>query len=221
MIAREGVAMAKPTTNRPKGLDPAQLGLWVTPADARVLRPLPLPGADVRYAPTFLDGAEAAALFDALRRDAPWEAETVVMYDREIPVPRLHAGWAFGADDAWGAPLERLRQRVEAAAGAEFDVVRLILYRDGRDSLAWHADREAFAGRRPIVASLSLGATRRFLFRPKPGQPGERLALDLPAGSLLVMAEGTQERWEHAVPKTARPVGERINLTFRQVRRGE
>lgn len=213
--------MADPTRpSREKGLDPAQLGLWVTPDDARVLRPLPMPGADVRYAPAFLDGGEAAALFEALRRGAPWEGSTVTMYEREIEVPRLLAGWDFGGDAAWGQPLERLRPRVEAAAGADFDGVRLILYRDGRDSLAWHADREAFLGRRPIVASLTLGATRRFLFRPKAGFPGERIALELPAGSLLVMAEGTQERWEHAVPKTARPVGERINLTFRQLRKG-
>jgi alkylated DNA repair dioxygenase AlkB len=108
-----------------------------------------------------------------------------------------------------------LKSRVEAASGAEFGAVRMILYRDGRDSLAWHADREAFDGLRPIVASLTLGATRRFLFRPKPGRPGDRLTLELPSGSLLVMAEGTQENWEHAVPKTTKPVGERINVTFR------
>ena len=139
----------------------------------------------------------------------------MTMYDRVIDVPRLMAWYDFDAPAPWGKALERLRPRIEAAAGAAFGSVRMILYRDGRDSLAWHADREAFDGPRPIVASLSLGATRRFLFRPKPGRPGERLTLELPSGSLLVMAEGTQEHWEHAVPKTARPVGERINVTFR------
>lgn len=174
-----------------------------------------MPGADVRYAPAFLSPDEAAALFEALRETVPWQGSTAVMYDRVVEIPRLMAWYDFGSGDAWGAPLEALRDRVSRAAGADFESVRMILYRNGRDSLAWHADREAFEGPRPIVASLTLGATRRFLFRPKPGRPGERLTLELPAGSLLVMAEGTQEHWEHAVPKTTKPVGERINVTFR------
>jgi alkylated DNA repair dioxygenase AlkB len=200
--------------SRAKPITPEQLNLWDA-AGAQALRPLPMPNADVRYAPAFLDAAEAAALFDTLRRDVPWEGSQMTMYDRVIDIPRLMAWYDFDRPAPWGAPLDALRSRVEAASGAEFGAVRMILYRDGRDSLAWHADREAFDGPRPIVASLTLGATRRFLFRPKPGRPGDRLTLELPSGSLLVMAEGTQENWEHAVPKTTKPVGERINVTFR------
>jgi alkylated DNA repair dioxygenase AlkB len=89
------------------------------------------------------------------------------------------------------------------------------LYRDGRDSVALHADDEQDLGPRPVIASLSLGATRRFVFKPKPGRPGEAIALDLPAGSLVVMAGATQLHWDHGVPKVAKAVGPRINLTFR------
>jgi alkylated DNA repair dioxygenase AlkB len=218
--------------SRAKPITPDQLNLWDA-AGVQALRPLPMPNADVRYAPAFLDATEAAALFETLRRDVPWEGSQMTMYDRVIDIPRLMAWYDFDRPAPWGAPLEQLKSRIEAAAGAEFGAVRMILYRDGRDSLAWHADREAFDGPRPIVASLTLGATRRFLFRPKPGRPGkgtrkgsepsgplrgplgDRLTLELPSGSLLVMAEGTQENWEHAVPKTTKPVGERINVTFR------
>jgi alkylated DNA repair dioxygenase AlkB len=210
IVAERTFAMA----SRAKPVTPDQLNLWDA-AGAQALRPLPMPNADVRYAPAFLDATEAAALFELLRRDVPWEGSQMTMYDRVIDIPRLMAWYDFDHPAPWGAPLDALRPRVEEAAGAEFGSVRMILYRDGRDSLAWHADREAFDGPRPIVASLTLGATRRFLFRPKPGRPGDRLTLELPAGSLLVMAEGTQENWEHAVPKTTKPVGERINVTFR------
>jgi alkylated DNA repair dioxygenase AlkB len=205
-------------TNRPRLVDTQQMGLWSSPEQAAQLTPLSMPNADVRYAPCFLGPDEAVALFEVLRRDVPWEGSSQVMYDRVVEIPRLCAWYDFGSGQPWGAPLEQIRDRVEKASEAHFDAVRLILYRDGRDSLSWHADREAFEGPRPIVASISLGATRRFLFRPKPGRPGERLALDLTAGSLLVMAEGTQENWEHTIPKTAKQVGERINLTFRTTR---
>jgi alkylated DNA repair dioxygenase AlkB len=99
--------------------------------------------------------------------------------------------------------------------------VLLNLYRDGRDSVAWHSDYEGRHGGRVVIASLTLGAVRRFMFRPKPGREGATLAFDLPAGSLLLMGDGCQEHWEHHVPKTARPVGPRINLTFRQLPRSD
>jgi alkylated DNA repair dioxygenase AlkB len=154
------------------------------------------------------------------------------MYERVVDVPRLIA-W-YGPDAPWPDVLEGLRRQVEAATGYAFDKVLLNLYRDGRDSVAWHRDDVDRYGHDEIIASLSLGATRRFMFRPRPGQPGkgtrkgsepsgpfrgplgESLALDLPAGSLLLMGPGTQRHWEHCVPKTSREVGERINLTFRR-----
>ena len=196
-------------------IDPSQLGLWEpAPVSARAPRRLDMPNAEVLYYTDFLSGQESMTAFAALRPIAPWAQDRRLMYERMVDVPRLSA-W-YGADAAWPAALEALRRSIEAATGYAFDRVLLNLYRDGRDSVAWHRDDVDRFGHDEIIASLSLGATRRFMFRPRPGWPGERLALDLPSGSLLLMGPGTQRSWEHCVPKTSRMVGERINLTFRR-----
>jgi alkylated DNA repair dioxygenase AlkB len=105
---------------------------------------------------------------------------------------------------------------VRELSGAEFNAVLLNLYRDGRDGMGWHADDEPELGRNPVIASVSLGATRRFCLRHR-RRRDLKLDLPLPHGSLLLMAGATQHHWLHALPKTQRPVGERINLTFRRV----
>jgi alkylated DNA repair dioxygenase AlkB len=181
----------------------------------------------VHYSPTFLPQVEAQALFEALLETEPWHQSRRKMYDRELDVPRLQTWYGTNADPlvkpdgtparTWPPLLAAVRERIEEVAGVRFDGVLLNLYRDGRDSVAWHSDYERRQDARAIIASLSLGATRRFMFRPKPGFPGQRMAFDLPAGSLLLMGQGTQQFWEHHVPKTSRLVGPRINLTFRQV----
>jgi alkylated DNA repair dioxygenase AlkB len=101
-------------------------------------------------------------------------------------------------------------------SGTEFNAVLLNLYRDGRDGMGWHADDEPELGRNPVIASVSLGAPRRFCLRHR-RRKDLKLDLELPRGSLLVMAGPMQHHWVHALPKTRRPVGERINLTFRRV----
>jgi alkylated DNA repair dioxygenase AlkB len=113
----------------------------------------------------------------------------------------------------WNRPLLEIKAVAEACADHAFNSVLLNLYRDGRDSVSWHADNEPGLGRNPIIASISLGMTRRFQMKHR--QRAERLSLDLPSGSCLVMAGATQHHWLHQVPKTSRPVGPRINLTFR------
>jgi alkylated DNA repair dioxygenase AlkB len=105
---------------------------------------------------------------------------------------------------------------VEQIAGQRFNSVLLNLYRDGRDGMGWHSDDEPELGPDPVIASVSLGATRRFRMRHRK-QRGETMGIDLEHGSVLLMRGPTQHRWLHAVPKTTRPVGERINLTFRLV----
>lgn len=209
-----------------RAVDPCQLGLWAPPpADPRAPIRLDLPGADVTYEAAFLDPAEAAALFAAVDAVAPWKQSRRLMFDRFVDVPRLQAAFsdrgeapaldAFGPSVLLPPELAAVRDRLEARIGARFPWIMANLYRDGRDSVAMHADDEQDLGPRPVIASLSLGATRRFVFRPKLEQPGETLALDLPAGSLVVMAGPTQLHWDHGVPKVARTVGPRINLTFR------
>jgi alkylated DNA repair dioxygenase AlkB len=195
--------------------DPSQLTLWEPPpVSVHAPRRLAMPNAEVLYYTDFLPAHDAAAAFAAIRPIAPWSQDRRQMYERVVDVPRLIA-W-YGAETPWPEVLAGLRRRVEAATGYAFDKVLLNLYRDGRDSVAWHRDDVDRYGHDEIIASLSLGATRRFMFRPRPGGTGDRLALDLPAGSLLLMGPGTQRHWEHCVPKTSRDVGERINLTFRR-----
>ena len=142
-----------------------------------------------------------------------------------MPIPRLTAwhgaaGYVYSGirltPAAWTPPLLELKALAERLAGERFNSVLLNLYRDGRDSVSWHADNEPGLGRDPVIASLSLGAVRRFQLKHR--RLDERLALDLPHGSCLIMAGATQHHWLHQLPKTTRPVGPRINLTFRHMR---
>ncbi len=168
----------------------------------------------------------ASAAFTELRAATPWRAEQIRIAGRLIPVPRRTA-W-YGDPGAtyvysglrneplpWTPLLTELRDAVIAAAGAPFNSVLINHYRDGRDSMGWHADDEPELGRDPVIASLSLGAPRRFVLRHAT-QRGRSMAFLLGDGALLVMAGATQHHYRHAVPKTAE-AGERINLTFRQV----
>ena len=165
---------------------------------------------------------DAGRLLQELMTVTPWRHEIATVMGRRVPIPRLtawhgEAGYVYSgirmAPAPWNAPLLELKAAAEACAGHAFNSVLLNLYRDGRDSVSWHADNEPGLGRNPVIASISLGATRRFQMKHR--MRDERLSLDLPPGSCLVMAGATQHHWLHQVPKTSRPVGPRINLTFR------
>ncbi|KLI97252.1 alpha-ketoglutarate-dependent dioxygenase AlkB [Luteimonas sp. FCS-9] len=195
--------------------------------------PLALPGADLAYEPGWLPAAEADALFEALQAGLPWTTHRLRIFGRQVDAPRLscwigdpgaayrYSGMRF-EPLPWPSALAAARARVSAAAGTAFDSVLANLYRDGRDAMGWHSDDEPELGPRPVIASLSLGATRRFVLKARDASAGhasDRIALDLAHGSLLVMRGDTQARYRHALPRTARPVGPRINLTFRRVSR--
>ena len=193
------------------------------------LQPLPLEGAELGFDPEWLPAGEAAALFAELRAAIPWEVHRIRLFGREVDSPRLSC-W-IGDPDAtyrysgvrfeprpWSAGLAGLRDRLERELGTGFNSVLANLYRDGRDAMGWHSDDEPELGPAPVIASVSLGATRRFVLKHR-CEPDRKLALELPAGSLLVMAGATQRNYRHALPRTARPVGERINLTFRSIGR--
>jgi len=190
------------------------------------LQPLTLPGARVEFAPDWMPAEAARALFDALRADIHWEVHRIRLFGREIDSPRLScwigdAGTSYTYSGSrfepnpWPAALVPVRSALEAALGVPFNSVLANQYRDGRDYMGWHSDNEAGLGPQPVIASLSLGAPRRFLLKPKAG--GASHALVLPSGSLLVMSGDTQRHWKHALPRTARPTGPRINLTFRRI----
>jgi alkylated DNA repair dioxygenase AlkB len=190
---------------------------------------LPLPDAEVLLDPHFLPPSAAADLFKELLATIPWRQEPIKLFGKEVMQPRLTA-W-HGDPNAhyrysglsleplpWTPALQHLRKEVSTATGADFNSVLLNLYRTGQDSMGWHADNEPELGPEPIIASVSLGATRRFRLRPGVGTfPHAPVGLDLPPGSLLLMRGPTQQRWQHALPKTSRPVEARMNLTFRRI----
>lgn len=190
---------------------------------------MPLPDADLGYDAGFLDRRSADRLLEWSLTHIRWEHHVIRIFGRDVPTPRRSA-W-FGDPGArytysgltldprpWPPALAPLRDRVEAAIGSRFNAVLANLYRDGTDSMGWHADDEPELGRDPVIASVSVGAVRRFTMRHATRRDLEHLVLELEHGSLLVMAGSTQHHWRHALPKTRRPVGPRVNLTFRSVR---
>ncbi len=196
----------------------------VTPERISLPNLLPCDGT-ARLHEDALAQADATRLFAQLIALTPWRQEIATVMGRRVPIPRLTAwhgaaGYVYSGirmtPAPWNPPLLEIKAVAEACAGQAFNSVLLNLYRDGRDSVSWHADNEPGLGRNPVIASVSLGATRRFQMKHR-GRD-ERVALDLPSGSCLVMAGATQHHWLHQVPKTGRPVGPRINLTFRSMR---
>lgn len=180
----------------------------------------------VTYEPAFLSATEASALMRELLGDVRWRQEHLRIAGREIPFPRLTAWYGdpgavysySGVENrpvAWTPALARLRDRLRAALGAGFNSALLNLYRTGSDSMGWHADDEPELGPRPLIASVSLGATRRFELRSR--ETGETRRVALEHGSLLVMSGETQHRWRHQVPKETTVRAPRVNLTFRTV----
>lgn len=194
------------------------------------LIPIILPHAELLFDPDFLPPPQAQTLLTELTSNIAWKHESIKLFGREVMQPRLTA-WHGDAGASyrysglqlqpqpWTPALLHLRQQVEAAAGTSFNSVLLNLYRSGQDSMGWHADDEPELGPEPVIASVTLGATRNFRLKPLHPHPTAHAPLTLPltAGSLLLMRGPTQRHWLHALPKTARPVGPRLNLTFRQV----
>ncbi|CAA0132327.1 Uncharacterised protein [Mycolicibacterium vanbaalenii] len=158
------------------------------------------------------------SLFAQLRDTIPWRAERRQMYDRVLDVPRLVSFHHLVDDEPPHPRLKQLRRRLNDAYAGElgepFVTAGLCLYRDGNDSVAWHADNIGRSSTEDtMVAIVGLGAARVFALRPRGGGPSLRLRHG--HGDLLVMGGSCQRTWEHCVPKTARPVGPRISIQFR------
>lgn len=182
------------------------------------------------YFPQFFAADEGRKLFLQLLEPGAvdWRQDHIRMYGKKLAVPRLTA-WYGDSDKPysysgirlepkiWTAALIRIRTRLEAFLGTDFSSVLLNLYRDGQDSVAWHSDDEPELGKNPVIASVSLGASREFHLRHKNRRDLRKLILD--SGSLLVMRGETQHYWEHRVPKCRESdqMGRRINLTFRRI----
>jgi len=172
-------------------------------------------GAWVDYQPAWLTGADL--LFDALHHDVPWKAERREMYERVVDVPRLLKFYEEGETlphPALTEAREALSRRYAGELGEPFVSAGMCLYRDGRDSVAWHGDRIGRArDMDTMVAILSVGSARSLMLRPRGG--GASMGFSLGHGDLVVMGGSCQRTWDHAIPKTSKPVGPRISIQFR------
>jgi alkylated DNA repair dioxygenase AlkB len=171
----------------------------------------------------FLAATDTYALLNS-SKGVGWHRGMISLYGRQIPVPREEV--LFGDEglqykyrgativgEAWPDFLLELRHRIETLTSSRFHFAVGNRYVNGKDSIGWHSDNFPQIGIRPPIASLSLGSTRRFRLRHI--ETRQTVDYNLSSGSLLLMRPGCQQEWEHCVPKTARPVGERINWTFR------
>lgn len=190
--------------------------------------PVSLIDGDARFIADFLTRPQSDAYFAELLDLVEWTQQIIRIRGREVASPRLSA-W-YGDPEAhysysglslsprpWLPVILELKTAVEAVCRAPFNSVLLNLYRDGADSMGWHSDDEPELGERPVIASLSLGATRRFRLRHRRRRDLEPVAIDLENGSLLIMAGDTQRCWKHQLPKSKRVAEPRVNLTFRNI----
>lgn len=186
---------------------------------------LNLPDATIIYYPHFFDKKEADAIFDQLKEETPWQQDDIRVFGKIHPQPRLTA--LFGNEGKlysysnikmqphpWNPLLQKIKSKIESVSETNFTTVLLNLYRDGKDGNGWHADNEKELGTNPIIASVSFGAERVFQLKHN-SIPNLKQNILLEHGSLLLMKGTTQHFWKHQIPKTSKPIGERINLTFR------
>jgi len=164
-------------------------------------------------------------IFDYFYKHTPWEQRHVTVYGKTFPEPRMTCwygdrGYSYSSSDRVPLPMTpmllSLRDEMQDLTKTSFNGVLLNLYHDGRDSVGYHSDNEPELGPHPTIASLSLGAERRFIFKHKTKDIPD-VKLDLVHGDVLVMCGETQTHWKHTIPKTQRVVGARINLTFRNI----
>jgi len=184
------------------------------------------PDSWLDYDPAFLPAGEAAKVFEQVRDELAWEQRDVVIFGRRIPQPRLIAWGGAPPYRYSGQTLEpraltptvaALLARARDHAREPFNHVLANRYRDGRDSMGMHSDDERELGPAPVVATLSLGATRRFVIARRRGAAGERISLTLASGSLLIMRGACQSQFRHGLPRDPAAAGERISLTLRTI----
>ena len=185
-----------------------------------------LGGGTIRYIPNWIPGDQAARLFDTLMTEVPWRQEHFMMGARRIQQPRLTAwvgeeGMRYVSSrrvfepSPWSPHLSMVRDRLRDDLGITTNSVLCNLYRTGQDSMGCHADDEPELGVNPTIASISLGETRKMVFRHAE-KAAPKVELMLEGGSLLIMAGTLQHHWRHELPKTKRVNAPRINLTYRQ-----
>lgn len=186
------------------------------------------PGGVLDYFDGWMPTRFHKQFYRRLLSDLNWRQLPIRLFGRWIEQPRLvdfHADHGLSyrysgltlSGEGWPEPLAELCAAVSETAGVAFNSVLCNLYRDGRDYMGWHADDERELGPEPCIASLSLGAPRRFLLRPREGSRVSRQEIMLAPGSLLLMRGDLQHHWQHQLPKALRVREPRINLTFRRI----
>ena len=185
-----------------------------------------MPNGDLCLIREFFDPSQSDEFLQTLLALGQWRQSAIKRGRKEMHLPRLtlwygNSGKIYSYSGIrlkplpWNAPLLTIKMRVDVEAGVKFNSVLLNLYRNERDSVAWHSDDEPELGKNPIIASVSLGATRRFVLKHKSEKRLSNIQLELSHGSLLLMRGPTQHHWLHSIPKSKFPVGPRLNLTFR------
>ena len=188
---------------------------------------LPLKDANVLYLEQFYNSETSNFLFNTLRKEIQWQQDNIKLFGKTYKQPRLTALYAENEKpysysnitmypESFFKELEQVKSDIEEKIAHKFTTCLANLYRTGNDSNGWHSDNEKELGHNPVIASLSLGATRSFQLKHKTDS-SLRFNIELPSGSLLIMKGTTQEFWKHQIPKTKKHVGERINLTFRTI----
>ncbi len=192
-----------------------------------VLQDLPIGDGGLQYAQQFLPQEQADRLLAELIIRVPWQQAEIRLFGKNVVTPRLSC-WMGDASavyrysnttflpEPWLESIFALKHQLETVAGSSFNSVLLNYYRNGQDAMGWHSDDEPELGQQPVIASVSLGAERRFLLREKT-KNARSMTLQLAHGSLLLMKGNSQQRYQHALPRTAKPIGARINLTFRKI----
>lgn len=189
---------------------------------------LPLPDGEAQYDSAFLEQTDADRYYTTLLQEIDWRQEQITIFGKKMDQPRLIAwhgdtgkSYTYSqltlSPSLWTPALTEIQNLLQINTGIRFNSVLLNLYRTGTDSMGWHSDDEPELGPEPIIASISLGAIRRFRFRHRHDKHIPSKGIDLTHGSLLLMRGATQTNWQHALPKTARKVGSRINLTYRVI----
>ena len=176
----------------------------------------------------FFDKKTSDRFFSELLNNINWQQDEIKIFGKEVNLPRLTAWYGDPGKsytysgitmnpDPWSLNLLAIKERIEETVRVNFNSVLANLYRNGQDYVSWHSDDEKELGKNPTIASVSFGATRRFLLRHRSNKDLETVDLSLGHGSLLIMKGSTQHYWKHQVPKTAKVKTERINLTFRVI----
>jgi alkylated DNA repair dioxygenase AlkB len=186
-----------------------------------------LPDADIIYYPKFIKDQDAQNLFDRLFKETEWREESIILFGKKYKQPRLtawfgeeHMNYSYSGIKMIAVPfttaLLRLKSLIEDFTNEPFNSVLLNLYRNGNDSNGWHSDDEKELGKNPVIASLSLGAVRKFKMKHK-CDTTIKYEISLDNGSLLLMKAETQHFWKHQIPKSKKVDQARINLTFRRI----